>query len=126
MVMINLINNPTVIPETYIQFPDMLPPSLVYGGLWNAVFDDEGIFFRTSGGEALPFEGGIQESQNLSHSHYLNRNKGGSSGGDNAYVRAGKNGGSVWGASSQAHTNAEGGDEARPRNRTYRIWKRVI
>lgn len=60
---INILNSPIVIPETYVQYPGKRPPSELFGGTWQALFDEEGVFFRTGGGEALPFGEGIQEDQ---------------------------------------------------------------
>ena len=48
---------------TYVQFPGRSTPASLFGGTWSAIFDNEGIFFRTPGGEATSFGGGIQQDQ---------------------------------------------------------------
>jgi hypothetical protein len=47
------INSKTIEPmpvgATFIQFPGYSAPNSLFGGSWSAIFDNEGIFFRTPG-----------------------------------------------------------------------------
>jgi hypothetical protein len=129
---------PLPIGATYIQFPGYNAPNTLFGGTWSAIFDSEGIFFRTPGGNASAFGGGIQEDQ-------MQRITGGTTSG---YQGAGSNPGTVQlGAILQEATgvrsgtdragggqlsfdsaNSSGartGTETRPRNRTVRVWVRT-
>lgn len=54
----------------YTQYPGMAAPASLYGGTWELRFDDEGVFFRTEGGEASAFGSGVQEDAIQSHFHY--------------------------------------------------------
>lgn len=44
----------------YPQYPGCKPPSEIYGGTWESIFDNQGLFWRNPGGNALPFNGGVQ------------------------------------------------------------------
>lgn len=123
---VRILNTPTIVPETYIQFPDMLPPSMVYGGMWHVVFDDEGVFFRTGGGEASAFNSGIQESAVGEHAHSMTFRRTDKAGNTTATVLSyneNRHGNITYNTSP----NGEGiGIETRPINRTMRVWKRGV
>ena len=61
----------------YVQYPGDALPNIFFSDLfggnnastWTKEWADEGITFRTEGGQALAFEGGIQESANKAHNH---------------------------------------------------------
>lgn len=121
---------PPPVGATYIQFPTMVDPGTLWPGTtWQKKFDSEGIFFRTEGGEALDFGGGIQNSANLGHGHTIYGR--GSSYGAGAVA-------SYWSNQSRLsagpdispfnfdHESAASGDtEARSTNRTFRVWGRL-
>jgi len=126
----------------YIQFPGMSLPSDLMMGTWSNISSNfAGDFFRAEGGNALAFEKGEQAPQNLSHSH--GGVSGGMSGNNphshsmntstdtswNGYVGKGKYAdyGFSTNATDISHTHSiasDGGSEARPINRTIRIWQR--
>lgn len=153
MQLVKLLNNPTVVPESYTQYPGMLPPSKIYGGTWEAQFEDVGIFFRTPGGTASDFNGGVQEAANTEHTHekgtmnitgsaqfganravraigtgafkpvgYAELNAHGGGGITTTGTRLDFNAADTW----EGETSADGVVDGRPKNMTYRIWKRVI
>ena len=128
---------------TYVQFPGEDPPNSVFGGSWTAIFDNESVFFRTPGGEASSFGGGIQSDQmqritGLVDGNWMNRGGDVTSLGALARVddsavsaRAGAGGGSTRGISfdsansPNARTSSSTNGETRPQNRTIRVWKRT-
>lgn len=55
--------------EVYTQYPGQKAPGELFGGVWEPLFENEGIFFRTPGGTALPFNGGVQNAANTAHNH---------------------------------------------------------
>lgn len=57
------------IGATYIQFPGRDSPSTLFGGTWSQIFNTEGVFFRTEGGNASAFGGGVQGGAIQSHGH---------------------------------------------------------
>jgi len=103
---------------TYIQFPGYAAPSALFGGTWVAIFDNEGVFFRTPGGNASAFGSGIQADELKSHTHRIPvaSPRGGGSGSpgvaENQY-------------DVNRVTDPTGGVETRPRNRTIRVWART-
>jgi len=124
--LVNLLNVVYPIGYTYAQYPGGLTPAaMLWPGTWEAQFEAEGVFFRTPGGRASTFGSGIQEDAMQSHKHFLpaplphytsegggtNR---GASGHPGPFETTGLAGGS-------ARTSSE----TRPRNRTFRIWKRT-
>lgn len=125
----NITINTMPIGAAYIQFPGYNAPSTVFGGTWSAVFDSEGIFFRTPGGNATSFGGGIQEDAFQLHRHTSSINliwnaaseqfAGGSSRQSNsleAYMN---------GYAEQGGGTPRTAVETRPRNRTIRVWVRT-
>jgi len=130
--------------STYIQMPGEATPSSLFGGTWTLLFNNEGIFFRTEGGNASSFGGGIQSDELKSHTHSGSTNSAGAhthnsgvsygsgNGLNSAFAREStvQNLTPVITGSAGAHThtvtiNATGGAETRPRNRTVRVWKRT-
>jgi len=129
--------------STYIQMPGEAAPSTLFGGTWSLLFSNEGIFFRTEGGNASSFGGGIQEDELKSHTHSGSTNSAGehthsipsNDSGGSSTNRVDTAGGAaishnliVPSAGAHTHTlsiNATGGSETRPRNRTVRVWKRT-
>lgn len=62
------------ISETDGTFPEEDEPEVKFGGTWELVFDDEGVFFRTEGGDAdesRSEETGIQPSALGTHRHLV-------------------------------------------------------
>ncbi|VDA99368.1 Phage capsid and scaffold [Olavius algarvensis spirochete endosymbiont] len=127
--------------SSYIQFPDCQTPAAIgLPGTWEAQFETEGIFFRTPGGRASAFESGIQEDAMQRITGIMARNVQHQSSGDGSsgvfryrYVCGGNSSGgnssgrytfdSAW---SRSPATAKTDDvETRPRNRTFRIWKRT-
>nr|BDD43793.1 hypothetical protein 12 [Spirochaetaceae bacterium] len=110
---------PPPIGATYVQFPgESDPGSLWSGTTWSTLFDTEGIFFRTEGGNALAFGGGVQTDELKSHSHtYVE-----------AYNPQWKGNGTnskPLHSTMTSNTSSVGGTETRPRNRTIRVWVRT-
>ena len=127
---------------TFIQFPGKPAPNSIFGGSWSAIFDNEGVFFRTPGGEASSFGGGIQSDQ-------MQRITGNDTIGSEAFNRGTRSGAflsgsSVGGArntgvanggvyrinldtssSPNARTSSSTDGETRPQNRTIRVWKKT-
>lgn len=68
--MLEVLNKvPRAINETYTQYPGEKSPAELFGGTWTPLFENEGVFFRTPGGSALAFNGGIQNAANTAHNH---------------------------------------------------------
>ena len=125
------------IGATYIQFPGEPAPNSVFGGSWSAIFDNEGVFFRTPGGEASSFGGGIQsdqmqritgESRAVGLARHTDAgalesiNTGNQFGGGSAnglYIKLD----SANSPNARASSSTDG--ETRPQNRTIRVWKRT-
>ena len=119
--------------STYIQFPGRAAPNTLFGGTWSAIFDNEGIFFRTPGGEASSFGGGIQgdairEIQGTVDLGATNPGTGAQTGVfRKSFVNINERGGNNIGtrltfAASRVVPTA---NENRPRNRTVRVWVRT-
>jgi len=126
---------------TYAQYPDgKTPAGMGYPGTWTAKFETEGIFFRTPGGKALSFEGGIQEHATQRITAFLSQffcstgtaATGAFSVGSFSAMLDTSSGG--YGQRSLSFDSADSispnvnntdDDESRPRNRTYRIWERT-
>lgn len=190
--------NPWPVGACYTQYPATPDPATLFGGTWKLLFNTEGVFFRTEGGGASAFGGGIQGDDNKSHAHTASTNSTGAhthtvsgtaaSAGAHAHTLSGtaasagahthtvekspssnntggdfitpanKGGASVTTSSDGAHTHtisgtaasagahthtvsgsaasagahahtvtvaASGGSEARPLNRTIRVWQRT-
>jgi hypothetical protein len=132
----NITINTMPIGAAYIQFPGYNAPNTVFGGTWSAIFDSEGIFFRTPGGNALSFGGGIQadQMQTITGSFRIHGdrdtpvsgafsniqrdirlNTWGSGGGDTDQINF----------TSANSPGARTGTETRSRNRTVRVWVRT-
>lgn len=112
-----------IYPEgiTYVQYPNCTAPNTLFGGTWELLFNTDGVFFRTEGGNALPFEGGIQPDELKSHSHELGGQYARVGVEDFALTRNGFN----YTASPNSRTADEGGDETRPKNVTIRVWRKT-
>ena len=133
------------IGATFIQFPGEDPPNSVFGGSWSAIFDNEGVFFRTPGGEASSFGGGIQsdQMQRITGSAGRNPNTGllrdfgdntvgafnkGASTDNTSSFSSGQEGNLLdfdSANSPNARTSSSTAGETRPQNRTIRVWKRT-
>lgn len=105
----------------YVQFPGLPDPGSLWSGTtWQKKFADEGVFFRTEGGYALPFEEGIQEHALEDHYHqYLRATADFAAAEDvNAAALSWSNTNGTYGANVDPN-------ETRPRNRTIRVWERI-
>ena len=136
--MLELINIGSNAPEVYVQYPGKRPPSEVYGGAWRSIFDDEGVFFRTPGGSATQFGGGIQGDaiRNLYGTfgaEGLSRDQAGSSSATGV-LKVGPRAHRAYGGASysgsvtivlDASLGVPTADENRPRNRTIRVWEKI-
>lgn len=134
---------PMPVGATYIQFPGKATPSSLYGGKWDLVFENEGIFFRTEGGEASAFGSGIQgdairnitgkiETKNFGAgdgSLIFNStgalNKVTNGGTSTASVESRRNSAIMDRLEFDASRSVPTAPENRPRNRTIRIWERT-
>lgn len=133
---------PMPVGATYIQFPGYDAPNTLFGGTWSAIFDNEGIFFRTPGGEATAFGGGIQldQMQRVTATAFTNQGCAGvfsSFGGAFSGQNFGNEHDGCGGTSSarrlnfdsanspDAKTSSSTDGETRPRNRTVRVWVRT-
>lgn len=124
----------------YPQYPGCKPPSDIYGGTWESILDDRGLFFRTPGGHALPFNAGVQNDviRNITATMSHHGDEGGSlfRGLSGAFTGSSK---SAYRASSEPLTGAASnanvvfdasrvvpvGPENRPINATFRLWRCV-
>jgi hypothetical protein len=127
----------TVFPvgSEYQQYPNgSTPATLGYPGTWTAEFETEGIAFRTPGGNALAFGGGIQEDQMQGHWHenyYEQVNLSGPGSAIQYDNTTGLN--NIQGAnditrdaiSDGVNGTPRIGNETRMRNRTFRTWRRT-
>jgi hypothetical protein len=135
------INSKTVEPmpvgATFIQFPGYSAPNSLFGGSWSAIFDNEGIFFRTPGSGASSFGGGIQGADtedlfatfdNRGSQDFEIRFISTPSWQANQFAFDGDGDGSR-GSSSTRSRGLEvrklNSGETRPRNRTVRVWVRT-
>ena len=109
--------------EFYIQFPGASAPSALFGGTWSAKFETEGIFFRTPGGNALAFNGGIQTDMIGSHAHTHTDTVGQNTSSNGEQMRQSDN--ARFSNATTKTTNSTGGIETRPRNRTIRVWELI-
>ena len=126
---------------TFIQFPGEPAPNSLFGGSWSAIFDNESVFFRTPGGEASSFGGGIQSDQMQRITGHVGRRGmlfGGSpSSQSGALFRDGarksqaaltgeqNNIGISFDSARTARTSSSTSGETRVKNRTIRVWKRT-
>jgi len=130
--------------SSYIQFPDCQTPAAIgLPGTWEAQFETEGIFFRTPGGQASAFESGIQEDAMQRMTGYLGKFNdyagrhhhptGAFTGTPAGYGTGIKKGSGDHythlnfdsSLSTTPNTAKSDDSETRPRNRTFRIWKRT-
>ena len=133
----------------YPQFPGMALPSDLMMGTWtNISANFPGDFFRAEGGNAAAFGGGVQWGQNVAHFHGAATGQdSGEHYHDSTLWRSwGISGGSGYSGLIDLNTNgmnqmsvrsggrvgvhthsisADGGNEARPQNRTILIWQRT-
>ena len=70
----DIVNSAWPIGSCYTQYPDTPAPADLFGGTWKLLFNNEGVFFRTEGGGASGFEGGVQGDDNKSHTHTASTN----------------------------------------------------
>ena len=134
---------------TYVQFPGRSTPASLFGGTWSAIFDNEGIFFRTPGGGATSFGGGIQQDQmqlvtgslnsrgtesarpSNQYSSYSGAFSRGSTSSGRAYMRTSGNQTVINGVnfstanSPDARVSSSTSGETRARNRTIRVWRKT-
>ena len=141
--LVNLLDVVYPVGCTYAQYPGGLTPAaMLWPGTWEAKFEDEGVFFRTPGGQASTFGSGIQEDamqritgsiQGIAHGKYRGPAVEGAfthrereRGGGNAEGPGGTDTFDFDSANSVSPASAKTDDaETRPRNRTFRIWKRT-
>ena len=111
----------TILPAgiTYTQYPGSSAPSDLFGGTWEKLFDEEGVFFRTEGGNASAFNSGIQNDELKSHYHtatsHINNPIT-----SNANQSLGGGGGNT-----NTQTDPYGGVQTRPINRTIVVGRKV-
>lgn len=120
--------------ETYVQFPGQATPASLFGGTWSALFDNEGVFFRTPGNGALAFNSGIQPDAMQEITGSVTGVQGWVSGSSlGALKRTQHHGQGTGGSASTTNNmsisfdsslspNARTSSETRPRNRTIRVW----
>ncbi|WP_020613094.1 hypothetical protein [Sediminispirochaeta bajacaliforniensis] len=134
--------------SSYVQLPGASAPgSLGLPGTWTALFENEGITFRTPGGNALAFGSGIQEDQFqgfivelLCQTLGYTGEATGRTGADSItfrgttansqtgyYSKTGISGENYMGdfVSDDVNGTPRVGSETRMRNRTFRVWKRT-
>jgi len=137
---VEVINEIFSVGSWYIQFPGgETPATKGLPGTWEEQFGDEGIAFRTPGGYALPFNGGIQEDSMLRLLGTVSfPNRGGvldtttgvfntddsrtiqrPSSGDSGNFRDSLNFDPI------GYTDKVNDYENRMRNRTFRVWERM-
>ena len=124
-------NNPIryVLPNlfVYTQYPGMEAPYELEGERvqdWvNITNQFAGLFFRAEGGNAAGFDvvgnAAVQGSQNLSHTHSLNV-RGNASPAEEGVQHANGSG------TLTNVIHASGGNEARPINKSIRIWQKQV
>lgn len=107
---------------TYTQYPGCPEPSQLYSGIWEKIFDEDSVFFRTGGDKSNPFDGTVQESSLKDHQHTLPGGGFQFDWDDNYGIRISNSltGGIVVAADPDALSG-----ETRPINMTYQIWKLV-
>ena len=129
------------IGSVYTQYPGEDDPATLLGGSWTRLFENEGVFFRTEGGEASSFGSGVQNDQmQRIVGSYGNSRTGdgfefnvsgafsiGPSGATNS--REGSETGASFEFDSANSPNARASSttdgETRPKNRTIRVWKKT-
>lgn len=128
---------PVVIPDRYTQYPGALAPAVLFGGTWQAMYEEDGVFFRTGGGEALPFGEGIQEDAMQRMEGAINGVQGWNPGSGSGVLIHNRS--SAVGTGGSASTtnnfsfrfdnandpNIRTANENRPRNMTIRVWERI-
>ena len=119
----------------YTQYPSTPTPTQLFGGTWKPLFDNEGVFFRTSGGSASAFGAGIQGDaiRNITANLHMSEMIGYSVGGAMYTISAPYSPRTY--RSSGAGTNPNIGfdasrvvptaNENRPKNRTIVVWQRT-
>lgn len=115
--------------KIYVQYPEEPSPWAYFSDIetnWTELFGTEGIFFRTSGGKASPFNSGIQEHALQFHEHKIPTSFDDDRGGNNDVGRILNHYNDTLGIiSSSGHEAVRTAEETRPRNRTFRIWKKI-
>jgi len=127
----------------YAQYPGALTPAAMgWPGTWEAQFETEGTFFRTPGWEASPFNSARYQDDAMQKitgrtgrevQHQIRGHTGWSGVFSYTHVRGGNSGGGssagtyYFDSSRSTSPNPAKTDdkETRPRNRTFRIWKRT-
>lgn len=116
------------IGSPFDQYPGMADPNTLFPGTtWTERFADEGIVFRTPGGKALAFDGGIQEDAIQFHDHEI-RVKSDNAGGTAADGSSSGNIGLIKTlgiVQDGSHEPPRVDEESRHRNRTFRVWERT-
>lgn len=120
-----------MVGTVYLQFPKHDAPNVLYPGTtWSNISSTyAGLFFRAEGGSAGSWDA-LQSNQNKSHSHtggFRERNVAGmdaygtvARGIANCYDSGTSNRDSI-----SATTSDDGGTEARPQNKSMRMWVRT-
>ena len=105
----------------YVQYPGKSDPSTLgwYGTWTNVSSNYAGDFFRAEGGDASAFESGEQLDQNKYHRHDFSYERRTADGNSSSYKT------DVTSSGYTKYTSYNGGDEARPVNRTIRVWERT-
>ena len=115
--------------KIYVQYPNEPTPWAYFSDIktnWAELFGTEGIFFRTSGGKASAFNSGIQEHALQFHEHGIPTSLDDAAGGNNDIGRNLNQYNDTFGIiSSSGHEAVRTAEETRPRNRTFRIWKKI-
>ena len=127
-----------VVGETYVQFPGRAAPASLFGGTWSALFESEGVFFRTPGGDATAFGGGIQGDAIRNITGSFNTNSSYFSSASYAHATGPFTASEASGSPLRRNSGGEGSDvmnikfdaskivptstENRPKNRTIRVW----
>ncbi len=130
---------------TYAQYPGgKTPLEMGWPGIWNEQYQSEGVFFRTPGGEALAFNGGVQDDAIRNITGRLRADSGGYGGfargstnlPDNLFAAEAGSSGAPTGVSGYNNSKTvffdaskapgvKTANENRPKNRTFRVWRRT-
>jgi hypothetical protein len=120
-----------------IQFPGMAAPSDLYGGTWTLRFSNEGVFWRSEGGNASAFgttaaQGDAMRNLTGSFPMLANTAFTGQDAGalkavpfSTTYGVASGVGGTGVFATLDASLQVPTAAEFRPRNRTFRVWEKT-
>ena len=96
----------------YTQYHNTPEPSVLFGGVWDLMFADKGVFFRTEGGSAGPFDGAIQQDLFKAHNHTASTNSTGAHAHTATTTSAGAHAHTASTNSTGAHTHSLSGTAA--------------